>query len=104
MEKTGAEILVECLEREGVEYIFGIPGGCNLPFFDKLYDSKVRVILTRHEQGASHMADAYSRSTGKVGVCTATSGPGATNLVTGLATAHMDSIPMVAITGQVRTD
>ncbi len=104
MEKTGAEIIVECLEREGVEFIFGIPGGCNLPFFDKIYDSKIRMILTRHEQGASHMADAYSRSTGKVGVCTATSGPGATNLVTGLATANMDSIPMVAITGQVRTD
>ncbi len=104
MEKTGAEILVECLEREGVDMIFGIPGGCNLPFFDKLYDSKIRVILTRHEQGAAHMADGYSRSTGRVGVCVATSGPGATNLVTGLATAHMDSIPMVAITGQVRTD
>lgn len=104
MEKTGAEIIVECLEREGVEFIFGIPGGCNLPFFDKLYDSKIRLILTRHEQGASHMADGYARSTGKVGVCTATSGPGATNLVTGLATAHMDSIPLVAITGQVRTD
>ncbi len=104
MEKTGAEIIVECLEREGVSIVFGIPGGCNLPFFDKLYDSKIRVILTRHEQGASHMADGYARSTGKVGVCIATSGPGATNLVTGLATAHMDSIPMVAITGQVRTD
>lgn len=104
MEKTGAEIIVECLEREGVELIFGIPGGVSLPFFDKLYDSKIRLILTRHEQGACHMADGYARSTGKVGVCTATSGPGATNLVTGLATANMDSIPIVAITGQVRTD
>lgn len=104
MEKTGAEILVECLEREGVQFIFGIPGGANLPFFDALYDSKIRVILTRHEQGAAHMADGFARATGKVGVCTATSGPGATNLITGLATAHMDSIPLVAITGQVRTD
>jgi acetolactate synthase-1/2/3 large subunit len=104
MEKTGAEIIVECLEREGVKFIFGIPGGANLPFFDKIYDSKIRMILTRHEQGASHMADAFSRATGEVGVCTATSGPGATNLVTGLATANMDSIPIVAITGQVRTD
>ncbi|MBI3012770.1 MAG: biosynthetic-type acetolactate synthase large subunit [Elusimicrobia bacterium] len=104
MEKTGAEILVECLEREGVDLLFGIPGGVNLPFFDKLYDSKIRVILTRHEQGATHMADGYARATGKVGVCTATSGPGATNLITGLATAHMDSIPIVAITGRVRSD
>lgn len=104
MEKTGAEILVECLQRLKVEFIFGIPGGCNLPFFDKLYDSKIRLILTRHEQGAAHMADGYARATGKVGVCTATSGPGATNLVTGLATANMDSIPIVAITGQVRTE
>ena len=104
MEKTGAEILVECLEREGVDVIFGIPGGVNLPFFDKLYDSRMRVVLTRHEQGATHMADGYARATGRVGVCTATSGPGATNLITGLATAHMDSIPIIAITGQVRTD
>lgn len=105
MEKTGAEIIVECLEREGVKFVFGIPGGVSLPFFDKLYDSsKIRVILTRHEQGATHMADAYARASGKVGVCTATSGPGATNLTTGLATAHMDSVPIVAITGQVRSD
>lgn len=104
MEKTGAEILVECLQREGVEVIFGIPGGVSLPFFDKLYDSKIRFVLTRHEQGATHMADGYARSTGKVGVCTTTSGPGATNLITGLATAHMDSIPIVAITAQVRSD
>ena len=103
MKKTGSEILVECLRREGVEVVFGIPGGVLLPTFDKLYDSKLKVVLTRHEQGACHMADGYSRSTGKVGVCIATSGPGATNLVTGLATASMDSIPMVAITGQVKT-
>jgi acetolactate synthase-1/2/3 large subunit len=86
-----------------VEFVFGIPGGANLPFFDKLYDSSIRFVLTRHEQGATHMADGYARSTGKVGVCTATSGPGATNLITGLATAHMDSIPIIAITGQVAT-
>ena len=104
MEKTGAEIIVECLEREGVDVIFGIPGGVSLPFFDALYGSRIRVILTRHEQGAAHMADGYTRSSGRVGVCTATSGPGATNLITGLATAHMDSIPIIAITGQVRTD
>ena len=99
----GAQILVECLEREGVEIAFGIPGGVNLPTFDTLYKSKIKVILTVHEQGAAHMADGYARATGKVGVCLATSGPGATNLVTGIATAYMDSIPLVAITGQVRT-
>ncbi len=104
MERTGAEIIVDCLIKEGVDVIFGIPGGMNLPFFDALYGSRIRVVLTRHEQGAAHMADGYSRSTGRVGVCTATSGPGATNLITGLATAHMDSIPMVAITGQVKTE
>src|SRR3989338_8911897 len=99
----GAQILVECLEREGVEIAFGIPGGVNLPTFDTLYKSRIKVILTVHEQGAAHMADGYARATGKVGVCLATSGPGATNLVTGIATAYMDSIPLVAITGQVRT-
>lgn len=104
MELTGAEIIVESLKKLGVETVFGIPGGCNLPMFDKLYDSGIRVVLTRHEQGASHMADGYARASGKPGVCLATSGPGATNLVTGLATAHMDSIPVIAITGQVRTD
>jgi acetolactate synthase I/II/III large subunit len=104
MKKTGAEIFVECLEREGVEILFGIPGGVLLPTFDKLYSSKIRVILPRHEQGACHMADGYARSTGKVGVCIATSGPGATNLVTGLATAYMDSVPIVAFTGQVATN
>ena len=99
----GAQILVECLQREGVDVAFGIPGGANLPTFDALYQSKIKVILTVHEQGAAHMADGYARATGKVGVCLATSGPGATNLVTGIATAYMDSIPIVALTGQVRT-
>lgn len=103
-EKTGAEIFVESLEREGVEIMFGIPGGAVLPIFDKIYDSKkIKFILTRHEQGAAHMADGYARATGKVGVCIATSGPGATNLTTGIATAYMDSIPIVAFTGQVAT-
>jgi acetolactate synthase-1/2/3 large subunit len=100
---TGAQILIECLKREGVEVIFGYPGGQILPTFDKLYDAEVRFILTRHEQGAAHAADGYARATGKAGVCIVTSGPGATNLVTGLATAYMDSIPVVAITGQVKT-
>ncbi len=103
MEKTGAEIFVECLIREKVKVLFGIPGGVVLPIFDKLYDAPIRFILTRHEQGAVHMADGYARATGKVGVCLATSGPGATNLTTGLANAHMDSIPIVAFTGQVAT-
>lgn len=100
---TGAEILLECLEREGVEVIFGYPGGQVIPIYDKLYDSKIRNILVRHEQGAVHAADGYARSTGKPGVCLATSGPGATNLVTGIATAYMDSVPLIAITGQVPT-
>ncbi len=99
----GAQILVEALQREGVEYIFGYPGGAVLPTFDVLYDAPIKFILTRHEQGAAHAADGYARATGKVGVCIATSGPGATNLVTGIATAYMDSIPLVAITGQVKT-
>jgi len=99
----GAQILIECLEREGVQIMFGYPGGSVLPIFDKLYDSKIRFILTRHEQGAAHAADGYARATGKVGVCLATSGPGATNLTTGIANAYMDSIPMVAVTGQVKT-
>ena len=100
----GAKILVDCLEREGVEVAFGIPGGANLPTFDAVNQStKIKLILTVHEQGAAHMADGYARASGKVGVCLATSGPGATNLVTGLGTAYMDSVPMVALTGQVRT-
>ncbi len=100
---NGAQILIECLQREGVEVMFGYPGGVVLPIFDVLYDSKLKFILTRHEQGAAHAADGYARATGKVGVCLSTSGPGATNLVTGIANAYMDSIPMVAITGQVKT-
>ncbi len=99
----GAHILVECLKRQGVDIAFGIPGGANLPTFDALYRSDIKIVLTAHEQGAAHMADGYARATGKVGVCLATSGPGATNLVTGIATAHMDSSPMDALTGQVRT-
>ena len=104
MELTGAEALIESLKKEGVEHIFGYPGGAVLPIYDVLYKEKaLKHILTRHEQGAAHAADGYARATGKVGVCMATSGPGATNLTTGIATAYMDSIPMVAITGQVAT-
>lgn len=103
MKISGAQILLECLEREGVEVIFGYPGGQVIPLYDALYDAKIRHILVRHEQGAVHAADGYARSTGKTGVCLATSGPGATNLVTGIATAYMDSVPLVAITGQVPT-
>jgi len=104
MKMTGAQALIECLRREGVEVIFGYPGGQVLPIYDVLYDTTdVRHILVRHEQGAAHAADGYARASGKVGVCLATSGPGATNLVTGIATAHMDSVPIVAITGQVPT-
>jgi acetolactate synthase-1/2/3 large subunit len=102
MKLTGAEIVCESLLKEGVEVIFGIPGGAVLPFYGALSKyPKIRHILVRHEQGAAMGADGYARATGKVGVCTATSGPGATNLVTGIACAHMDSVPMVAITGQV---
>ncbi len=104
MEISGAEALIESLKKEGVEYIFGYPGGAVLPIYDVLYREKdIRHILTRHEQGAAHAADGYARTTGKIGVCMATSGPGATNLTTGIATAYMDSIPLVAITGQVAT-
>jgi acetolactate synthase-1/2/3 large subunit len=104
MELTGAEALIESLKREEVEHIFGYPGGAVLPIYDVLYKEKaIKHILTRHEQGAAHAADGYARATGKVGVCMATSGPGATNLTTGIATAYMDSIPIVAITGQVAT-
>ena len=98
---TGAQALVQSLERVGVEVIFGIPGGSILPAYDPLYDSKIRHILVRHEQGAGHAAEGYAQATGRVGVCIATSGPGATNLVTAIADAYMDSVPMVAITGQV---
>lgn len=103
MIKTGSQILIDALIREGVVYVFGIPGGAVLPLFDALYESPIKFILTRHEQGAGHAADGYARATGKVGVCVVTSGPGATNLTTAIATAYMDSIPMVAITGQVKT-
>lgn len=103
MQLTGSQILVECLKEQGVDTIFGYPGGAVLNIYDELYrhQDEIRHILTSHEQGASHAADGYARSTGKVGVCLATSGPGATNLVTGIATAYMDSVPMVAITGNV---
>ncbi|MGD1819291.1 MAG: biosynthetic-type acetolactate synthase large subunit [Pleomorphochaeta sp.] len=103
MELTGAKIIVECLIEQNVDTVFGYPGGAVLPLYDALYDKsdKITHVLTAHEQGASHAADGYARSTGKVGVCIATSGPGATNLVTGIATAQMDSVPLVAITGNV---
>jgi len=104
LKKTGAQILIDALSKEGVEIIFGYPGGQVIPIFDAFYQVNTpRIILVRHEQAAAHAADGYARATGKVGVCLATSGPGATNLVTGIATAYMDSIPMVAITGQVPT-
>lgn len=100
---SGAEILIKGLKEEGVEHIFGYPGGSVIPLGDRLFtDKEITFHLTRHEQGAVHAADGYARATGKVGVCVATSGPGATNLVTGIATAHMDSVPIVAITGQVK--
>ena len=100
---SGAHILVESLVKEDVNTIFGYPGGVVLGIFDALFDAPLRVILTRHEQAAAHAADGYARASGKVGVCMSTSGPGATNLVTGIATAYMDSIPIVALTGQVAT-
>lgn len=103
MRLTGAQIIVESLLREGVEVIFGFPGGVILPVYDVLYESPLKHILVRHEQAAAHAADGYARATGKVGVCLVTSGPGATNVVTGVATAYMDSIPIVVITGQVPT-
>lgn len=99
----GARILIESLKKAGVEVIFGYPGGQVLPIFDEIYDMDIKFILTRHEQGAAHAADGYARATGKVGVCIATSGPGATNLTTGIANAYMDSIAMVAVTGQVKS-
>ncbi len=101
--KTGAKLLVESLQREGTDTLFGYPGGSVLPIYDELYDSPLRHILVRHEQAAAHAADGYARASGRVGVCLATSGPGACNLVTGIATAYMDSVPIVAITGQVPT-
>ena len=106
MQLTGAEIICECLIEQGVDTVFGYPGGAALNTYDALYkySDKINHILTAHEQGASHAADGYARATGKVGVCMTTSGPGATNTVTGIATANIDSIPMVIITGNVNVD
>src|ERR1051325_56990 len=101
--RKGAEIVLQCLRAEGVDLVFGYPGGAIMPLYDALDGSGVRHILTRHEQGAVFAAEGYARSTGKVGVAIATSGPGATNLVTGIADAKMDSVPLVCITGQVRS-
>jgi len=101
--RKGAEILRDTLLKEGVEIIFAYPGGSVLPVFDVFYDGPLKIVLTRHEQGAAHAADGYARATGRLGVCLSTSGPGATNLVTGIATAAFDSVPMLAITGQVKT-
>jgi acetolactate synthase-1/2/3 large subunit len=101
--QTGAQIIVETIEREGVEYIFGVPGGAAIPIYDALVDSSVKLVLTRHEQGATHMADGYARATGRPAVVLVTSGPGATNTITGIFTAHMDSIPVVIVTGQSTT-
>jgi len=100
----GAKILIECLVKENVEVMFGYPGGVVIPIFHELFNAPLKFVLTRHEQGAAHMADGYARATGKPGVLLVTSGPGATNIITGLATAYMDSVPMVAITGQVSTE
>src|SRR5881396_421140 len=98
------DAIMECLKAEGVEHVFGIPGGANLPTYDALYDAGVRHIQCRHEQGAGHAAEGYAKASGKVGVALATSGPGATNLVTAIADAVMDSVPTVFVTGQVRTE
>lgn len=101
---SGAEIMVKCLEAEGVSVVFGYPGAAICPFYDKIYNSGIKHILVREEQNAAHAASGYARCSGRPGVCVATSGPGATNLITGIATAYTDSIPMIAITGQVRSD
>ena len=101
---SGAEIMVKCLQEEGVSILFGYPGAVICPFFDKLCDTDIKAVLVRQEQNAAHAASGYARATSKVGVCVATSGPGALNMITGIATAYMDSIPMVAITGQVKSD
>ena len=104
MQLTGAEIVIRCLQEEGVEYVFGYPGGAVLNIYDAFFQQdKVKHVLVRHEQGAVHAADGYSRSSEKIGVALVTSGPGVTNAVTGIATAYMDSIPLVIITGQVPT-
>ena len=102
--RTGAQLLIDSLSDIGIEVLFGIPGGVVIPIFDVLYDSKLKAVLMRHEQAAAHAADGYARASGKLGCCLATSGPGATNLVTGIATANFDSVPILAITGQVRRD
>ncbi|MEE0059203.1 MAG: thiamine pyrophosphate-binding protein, partial [Acutalibacteraceae bacterium] len=101
---SGAEIMVKCLEQENVEILFGYPGAAICPFYDALMESPIEHILVRQEQNSVHAASGYARSVSKPGVCVATSGPGATNLITGIATAYMDSIPIIAITGQVRSD
>ena len=100
---TAAQLLVKCLENEGVEYIFGVPGEENIDVMDALLDSPIKFVTTRHEQGAAFMADVYGRLTGRAGVCLATLGPGATNLITGVADANMDRAPLVAIAGQGAT-
>ena len=104
MVRSGAQLLIDSLTDIGIETLFGIPGGVVIPIFDVLYDSKLKAVLMRHEQAAAHAADGYARASGKLGCCLATSGPGATNLVTGIATANFDSVPVLAITGQVRTN
>ena len=106
MKLNGSEIIMECLLEQGIDTVFGYPGGAVLNIYDALYkySDKIRHILTAHEQGAAHAADGYARATGRPSVVIATSGPGATNLVTGLATAYMDSVPVIAITGNVATD
>jgi thiamine pyrophosphate-dependent acetolactate synthase large subunit-like protein len=101
VQRSGAEIIWECLVRQGVRTVFGYPGGAILPAYDALLDFPIHHVLVRHEQGAAHMADGFARATGGLGVVIATSGPGATNLVTGIATAMMDSVPLLCITGQV---
>src|SRR5436190_23740184 len=101
MKRTGAQILWECLVREGVTDIFGYPGGAILPNYDAMLDYPIRHVLVRHEQGVTHMADGYARASGRVCVAIATSGPGATNMVTGIATAMLDSVPLVSVTGEV---
>src|ERR671938_1393870 len=99
--RTGSEAICEALLDEGVEHLFGYPGGAIMPFYDALPDYPLKHVLVRHEQGAAHAADGYARATGRVGVCVGTSGPGATNLVTGICTAMMDSVPIVVLTGNV---
>ncbi|MFP4384215.1 MAG: thiamine pyrophosphate-binding protein, partial [Spirochaetia bacterium] len=101
--RTGAQVIVDIINQEGIDFIFGIPGGSAIPIYDALVDSSVKLVLTRHEQGATHMADGYARSSGKTAVVMVTSGPGATNTITGILTAHMDSIPMVIFCGQQAT-